>query len=75
LPDFLKVQDEWERLIRESAGLHLSKLKMAPRFSAFRARLSAAMPWMLAHQRRHLWQAENVKKHLAEDGSVRSARA
>jgi hypothetical protein len=75
LPDFLKVQDGWERLIRESAGLHLSKLKIAPRFSAFRARLSAAMPWMLAHQRRHLWQAENVKRQIFSTASRVSAQA
>lgn len=75
LPDFLKVQDEWERLIGESEGLHLAKLKIAPRFSAFRARLAAAMPWMLAHQRRHLWQAENVKRQIFSTASRVSAQA
>src|SRR4029077_14010379 len=28
LPDFLKAHDEWERLIRESAGLDLAKIKV-----------------------------------------------
>ena len=64
LPDFLKAQDEWERLMRESAGLSLSKIKVGKRFSPFRARLSAGFPWMMAHQRRHLLQAENVKRQI-----------
>ncbi len=64
LPDFLKAQDEWERLIRESAGLSLSKIKVGKRFSPFRARLAAGFPWMMAHQRRHLLQAENVKRQI-----------
>ncbi len=64
LPDFLKAQDEWERLIRESAGLDLSKIKAGKRFSPFRARLAAGFPWMMAHQRRHLLQAENVKRQI-----------
>jgi hypothetical protein len=75
LPDFLKVQDEWERLIRESEGLHLARLKIAPRFSVFRARFAAAMPWMLAHQRRHLWQGENVKRQILSTASQVSAQA
>jgi len=64
LPDFLKAQDEWERLIRESAGLDLSKIKLGKPFSPFRARFAAALPWMMAHQRRHLLQAEKVKRQL-----------
>ncbi len=64
VPDFLKAQDEWERLIRESAGLDLAKIKVGKRFSPFRARFAAALPWMMAHQRRHLLQAENVKRQI-----------
>lgn len=75
LPVFLRVQDDWERLIKESEGLNLAKLKIAPRFSAFRARFAAAMPWMLAHQRRHLWQAENVKRQILSTASHVSAQA
>ena len=64
LPDFLKAQDEWERLMRESAGLDLSNIMVGKRFSPFRATLAAALPWMMAHQRRHLLQAENVKRQI-----------
>ena len=75
LPDFLKAQDEWERLIKEAAGLHQAKLKIAPPLSPFRARLSAAVPWMLAHQRRHLWQAEHVKRQILSAAPRASAQA
>jgi hypothetical protein len=64
LPDFMKAQDEWERLIRESAGLDLAKIKVGPLFSPLRQRLAATFPWMMAHQRRHLLQAENVKRQI-----------
>ena len=70
LPDFLKAQDEWERLIRESASLDLSKIKVGKHFSPFRARFAAALPWMMAHQRRHLLQAENVKRQIFSAASI-----
>lgn len=62
LPQFLHAQDEWERLMREQEGLDLAKIKVGQ--GAFRMRLAAALPWMMAHQRRHLLQAENVKRQI-----------
>jgi hypothetical protein len=70
LPAFLRAQDEWERLMQESSGLDLARVKMGSPTSAFRARLCAAWPWMMAHQRRHLWQAENVKRELGRQLSA-----
>jgi hypothetical protein len=75
LPDFMRVQDEWLRLMKEAEGLNQAKIKMGPRFSAFRCRLSASFPWMMAHQRRHLWQAENVKKKIVPAAQATSAVA
>ena len=75
LPAFLKAQDEWERLMRESEGLDQAKIKVGPLASPFRTRLSAAMPWMMAHQRRHLWQAENVKRQIVSAAPRVSAQA
>ena len=75
LPDFLKAQDEWERLIQESAGLDLSKIKIGKLFSPFRARFAAALPWMMAHQRRHLLQAENVKRQIFSAAHETAAHA
>ena len=70
LPDFMKAQDEWERLIRESAGLDLAKIKVGPLFSPLRQRLAASFPWMMAHQRRHLLQAENVKRQIVSAAAM-----
>jgi DinB superfamily len=73
LPEFLKAQDEWERLIRAAAGLDLAGIKVGKRFSPFRARFAAALPWMMAHQRRHLLQAENVKRQIFSDAPKTAA--
>ncbi|MBZ5494318.1 MAG: DinB family protein [Acidobacteriia bacterium] len=62
LSAFMKAQDEWERLMREQQGLDLAKIKVGQ--GIFRMRLVAALPWMMAHQRRHLLQAENVKRQI-----------
>jgi hypothetical protein len=64
LPDFLKVQDEWERLWKEAEGLDMARVNIGPRLSLFCCHLSASFPWMMAHQRRHLLQAENVKRQI-----------
>jgi DinB family protein len=68
LPQFLHAQDEWERLMREQEGLDLAKIKVGQ--GAFRVRLAAALPWMMAHQRRHLLQAENVKRQILSAASA-----
>jgi hypothetical protein len=33
-------------------------------------RLAAVLPWMMAHQRRHLLQAENVKRQIGSAASI-----
>lgn len=65
LAEFMKVQDGWERLLSECDGLDQKRLKVPDLFPRMPAlRLSAPIPWMMAHQRRHLLQAENVKQQL-----------
>jgi len=68
LPQFLHAQDEWVRLMREQEGLDLAKIKVGQ--GVFRMRLAAALPWMMAHQRRHLLQAENVKRQIFSAASI-----
>ena len=75
LPEFLKAQDEWERLMRDSEGLDQAKIKLGSFTSPFRARLSVAIPWMLAHQRRHLLQAEKVKRQIFSAAPKAAAQA
>jgi DinB family protein len=68
LPEFLYIQAEWERLMREQEGLDLAKIIVGQ--GPFRMRLAAALPWMMAHQRRHLLQAENVKRQIGAAASA-----
>jgi hypothetical protein len=75
LPDFMHVQDEWIRLMKEAEGLDQARIKMGSLLSPFRCRLCASFPWMMAHQRRHLVQAENVKKTIAPAAQASSAVA
>jgi hypothetical protein len=75
VPDFIKAQDGWERLIRESAGLNLAKIKVGPLLSPLRQRLAATFPWMMAHQSRHLLQAENAKRQILPAAPTATARA
>jgi hypothetical protein len=63
--DFMRLQDDWERLVRACDGLDLKKIKCKSPFAGLPAlRLCAPIPWMLAHERRHLLQAEGVKQQL-----------
>jgi hypothetical protein len=62
IADFMRLQDTWERLVKESDGLDQEKVKCKTPFPPLPAlRLCAPIPWMLAHERRHLLQAEKVK--------------
>jgi hypothetical protein len=63
--EFLRVQDEWARLVQEADGLDLNKIKAKMGFPGLPPiRLGATIPWMMAHQRRHLLQAEGVKQQV-----------
>jgi hypothetical protein len=74
--DFLDYQDGWERLAREAEGLDQNKLKIATPFRGLpRLRLAAPIPWMMAHQRRHLLQAEKVKRQILSAASTSVAKA
>jgi hypothetical protein len=64
LADFMAVQDGWESLLGDAEGLDLYRIKIGKLLSPFRCRMSGGLLWMMAHQRRHLCQAENVKSSL-----------
>jgi hypothetical protein len=70
LSAFMKAQDEWERLMREQERLDLAAIKVGQGM-----RLAAALPWMMAHQRRHLLQAENVKRQIVSAAPTIAAQA
>jgi hypothetical protein len=72
---FMKAQDEWERFLREQKELVLEKIKVARPFSPFRARLAAALPWMMAHQRRHFVAGRNVKRQIVSTAPKTASQA
>jgi DinB superfamily len=70
LPEFMRAQDEWGRLFQEADGLDLARITLGSFFSPFRCQMSGGLMWMMAHQRRHLWQAENVKRQILTAAST-----
>lgn len=70
IADFQKFQDGWEKLIRDCEGLDQKRVKVASLFPGMpRLRLAAPIPWLLAHQRRHLAQAEDIKRQMMQQSS------
>jgi hypothetical protein len=55
--------------IRRATGLDLSRVKMkSPIVPLFRLSLGAWLGFLLAHERRHLWQARQVRQELRFPG-------
>lgn len=60
--DFFAVQDEVLQLIREANGIHLARVKIAsPVSRLLKYSLGQAFDLIATHERRHLWQARQVK--------------
>ena len=59
---FLALQDEYEQRIHAANGIDLERAKVATVFSSLlRIPLGQAFQAFLAHERRHLWQAKQVR--------------
>ena len=59
---FLALQGEFEQRVHAANGIDLRRAKVATVFtSLLRLPLGQAFQAMLAHERRHLWQARNVR--------------
>lgn len=66
LSGFLARQDEFERLIAQAEGLNQEKIKIQSPYAWWlRLRLCAVFPFILAHERRHIWQAEAARRQVA----------
>ena len=68
-PNVVAEHDELQRkliaLMTEADGLALSKIKVASPFNAkFRYNMYSAYRMIAAHQRRHLWQAEQAREAM-----------
>jgi hypothetical protein len=64
--DFFAVQDEILKLIREANGLNLARVKItSPVTKLIKLSLGQAFGLIATHERRHLWQARQVKTNPA----------
>jgi hypothetical protein len=63
--EFLRWQDELAKRLRESDGLDLSRTKEKSPIPFVKWSLGAFFQLMLAHERRHVYQARQVRQHPA----------
>jgi hypothetical protein len=62
---YIKYQDKYIELLKNSSGLDIGKVKLpSPATDLLRFSVFVMFNINAAHQRRHLWQAENVKKNI-----------
>ncbi|MGH7530700.1 MAG: DinB family protein [Gemmatimonadales bacterium] len=62
LPEFQAIRDALAERIRQADGLDLRGLKViSPASRLFRMPLGAYFQFVIAHDRRHLWQARQVR--------------
>ena len=62
---YLQLQDRWIDLVNQSAEWDLTKVKLpSPAVSWIKFSAFVILAVNSAHQRRHLWQAKNVKKSI-----------
>ena len=63
--DFIRWQDELDRRIREADGLDLKRAKGVWPFWPIKWSLGGLILMMIAHERRHVWQARIVRQNPA----------
>jgi hypothetical protein len=64
LPTFRHLQEQLALRLEQANGLDLARVKApAPEAGLFRFNLQLTFAWIAAHQRRHLWQARQVRNH------------
>jgi hypothetical protein len=66
LPTFRHLQDQLSLQLEQASGLDLAHIKVpAPEARPLRFNLQFTFAWIAAHERRHLWQARQVRNHAA----------
>jgi hypothetical protein len=63
--EFTNLQEKYREIVRHADGLDLARIKVgSPVTRLIRLSLGQWLAGMAGHQRRHLWQAAQVKKEL-----------
>jgi hypothetical protein len=66
LPEFVAVRDQLAERVRRSDGLDLKRIRtVSPVTRLLRLPLGAYLQFVIAHDRRHLWQARQVRNALS----------
>jgi len=66
LPTFRHLQEKLGRQLEQSSGLDLAHIRVpAPEARLLRFNIQLTFAWIAAHQRRHLWQAWQVRSHTS----------
>ena len=66
VPEFLRLRDQLAERVRQADGLDLVRVRLiSPVNRLLRMPLGGYFDFILAHDRRHLWQARNVRNRLA----------
>ncbi|MGO4885567.1 MAG: DinB family protein [Bryobacteraceae bacterium] len=66
LPAFRHLQEQLSRQLEQASGLDLAHIRVpAPEARPLRFNLQFTFAWIAAHERRHLWQARQVRNHAA----------
>lgn len=68
--EFLKVYAQLEQLIGRARGLDLGAASVGLPVPLFRMKLGQSIPFELAHARRHLWQARQVRNEPGFPGAA-----
>jgi hypothetical protein len=66
LADFMALRDQLSERVRRADGLDLRRIRVVSPVSwFFRLQLGGYFQFVVAHDRRHLWQARQVRKALS----------
>lgn len=66
MPTFLHLQEQLMLRLEQADGLDMARVKVpALEAGRFRFNLQLTFAWIVAHERRHLWQARQVRNHAA----------
>jgi hypothetical protein len=67
LPEFLAVRDQLAERVRRADGLDLKRIRtVSPVTRLLRLPLGAYLQFVIAHDRRHVWQARQVRNALSD---------